>query len=214
MIFDMDGTLIDTERLNLRFWMQAGENLGHPITEEEALHIRSLDGKLVRAYLEGNHPGMDFYEVREERRRLMREHVSSIGLDLKPGVVDILTYLRSNGIKTAVATASRPDHANEYLEMLGIHGMFDEIVCTSSVPNGKPAPDVYLFACGEIGERPEDCIAVEDAPNGVRSAYAAGCKVVFIPDLTPADPEIESMAWAFNDLNSLLEHLRSGRRDL
>ena len=124
---------------------------------------------------------------------------------LKPGVNRILDLLADMGIKTAVATASRPDHANGYLDMLGIHGKFERIICTSSVENGKPSPDVYLYACAQIGERPQDCLAVEDAPNGVRSAYAAGCRVAFVPDLTEADGEIRSKADVFSSLEELAE---------
>lgn len=201
----MDGTLIDTEKLNVRFWIQAGRNMGFDISEDEVLHIRSLDSRLVREYLERNHPGLDFQAVREERRRLMKEHVDSDGLELKPGVNRILDLLADMGIKTAVATASRPDHANGYLDMLGIHRKFERVICTSSVENGKPSPDVYLYACAQIGERPQDCLAVEDAPNGVRSAYAAGCRVAFVPDLTEADGEIRSKADVFSSLEELAE---------
>ena len=100
----------------------------------------------------------------------MREHVEREGLEIKPGVSDILEVLKTKGIKAAVATASRPDHAYEYLNMLGIYDKFESIICTSVVPNGKPDPGVYIFACEQIEEKPENCLAVEDSPNGVKSA--------------------------------------------
>ncbi len=212
VIFDMDGTLLDTEKLNVRFWMEAGRTFGYDITEEDVLFIRSLDGRLVRKYFGERFPGFDFDRVREERRRLMDIHVDANGVELKPGVREILEYLRSSGIKTAVATASRPDHVAKYLTMTGIDGLFDEIVCTSSVANGKPAPDVYLYACEKIGEPPRDCAAVEDAPNGVRSAYGAGCDVIFIPDLTGPDQEMCSKATVFNDLPAFLNGLKRSDR--
>ncbi len=207
VVFDMDGTLLDTEKLNVRFWMEAGRTFGYNVTEEDVLFIRSLDGRFVRKYLCERFPGFDFDRVREERRRLMDIYVNANGVELKPGVREILEYLRSNGVKTAVATASRQDHVTKYLSMTGIDGLFNEIVCTSSVKNGKPAPDVYLYACEKIGELPQDCAAVEDAPNGVRSAYDAGCDVIFIPDLTGPDQEMCSKATVYNDLFAFLNEL-------
>lgn len=212
VIFDMDGTLIDTEKLNVRFWKEAGRSFGHVITDDDVLFIRSLDGKLVRRYFEDRFPSFDFDAVREKRRELMNAYVDDNGVELKPGVKDMLTFLRSRGIKTAVATASRRDHAERYLTMTGIIDYFTDIVYTSSVKDGKPFPDVYILACDSIGERPEDCMAVEDSPNGVRSAYSAGCRTVYIPDLTGADDEIRSKSMVFEDMFGLKRFL-SGDSD-
>ncbi len=88
--------------------------------------------------------------------------------------------------------------------MLGISDLLDWKICTSMVENGKPAPDVYLLACKVLGERPEDCMAVEDAPNGVLSAYRAGCKAVFVPDLTPLDDELSKYLYgSMEDLSQI-----------
>lgn len=212
VVFDMDGTITDTEKLNLRFWTEAGRRFGFDLEEEDVLFIRSLESCKASEYLSSRYPGFDFDEVREERRMLMREHVDRFGVEAKPGAREILIFLRERGVKTAVATASRIDHAEEYLESLGLHDLFDYVISTSMVGRGKPAPDVFLHACRCVGEDPSDCMAVEDSPNGVRSAHAAGCRTVMIPDLTPADDEMAALTeLVASSLLELRDLLRDGR---
>ena len=207
VIFDMDGTLLDTEKLNVRFWMQAGRMNGFDITKEDVLHIRSLDARISERYfVERFGPSFDFQSIREDRRGLMREHVESEGLELKPFVKEALLFLREKGIKTSLATATGESRMRQYLELVGISDLIDEKICTNMVNDGKPAPDVYLLACETIGERPSDCMAVEDAPNGVLSASRAGCNVVFVPDLTPLDDDLKDLIYGeVSDLGELRE---------
>ena len=202
-IFDMDGTITDTEWCNVEFWMKAGKDFGFDVAEEDILYIRSLEAKKSAEYLASKYPGFDYYEVREVRRKYMREYVDTHGVTAKPGAKELLTYLKGKGIKTALATATRFEHAERYMHDLGLYDLFDELVCTSMVKNGKPAPDVFLYACECVGEKPEDCMAVEDSPNGIRSASSAGCRTVMVPDLTPADEEMRSLIVA--EASSLLE---------
>ena len=89
-----------------------------------------------------------------------------------------------------MATATGSELAHQHLETIGVKDQFDKIVSAVQVQHGKPEPDIYLYACSQIGEQPEDCIAVEDSPNGIKSAYAAGCKPVMVPDLTEPETEL------------------------
>ena len=114
----------------------------------------------------------------------------------KPDVDEILDYLRSKNIKTAVATATDPERTKQYLTQIGIYDKFDQLVSATTVENGKPEPDVYLYACEQIGEKPKDCIAVEDSPNGILSAYRAGLSVVMVPDLAEPDEETAKLLYA------------------
>lgn len=109
----------------------------------------------------------------------------------------------TKNIKAAVATATPIELTLQHLEKIGVRNQFDKIVSAKQVKHGKPAPDVYLYACEQIGEEPSNCIAVEDSPNGIKAAYAAGCKPVMVPDLTQPDEEIQPLLYAVVD--SLVE---------
>lgn len=191
VIFDMDGVLIDTEKHYFTCWLQASKEAGFPFTEEQALSLRSCDAKVAAKKMQEIFgEGFDYYAIRERRRQLVKETLERHGLEKKPSVEETLLYLRKKGIKTAVATATPIDRTREHLTELGLLELFDSIVSAKEVENGKPAPDVYLYACEQIGEKPEHCIAVEDSPNGILSAYRAGLKPVMVPDLTQPDEEL------------------------
>ena len=103
------------------------------------------------------------------------------------------------------ATAGTTDRANKQLKETGVIGYFDKVICSNMVGLGKPAPDTYLHACSVLGVRPEETVAVEDSPNGVKSACAAGCRVIMVPDQTEPDGEIKPMLFAcVNSLGDII----------
>lgn len=190
VIFDMDGILIDTERWLNKYWCQAALEAGFAMKPEHALSIRSMDAKLAEPYLKSIFgESFDYQKIRNRRRELFNAHVEKYGVDKKPGVDELLDYLKQKGIKAAVATATELERAKEYLTAIGVYEKFDKVISAKTVKNGKPAPDVYLYACEQLGEKPEACIAVEDSPNGVLSAHRAGLRVVMVPDLSEPDEE-------------------------
>lgn len=203
-IFDMDGTLIDTEKLYRKFWPMALAEFGYTMTDEQVLSMRSLGRPFAPVKLkEMFGPELDYAAVRECRKRLMEEYIDAHGIELKPGCVELLTNLKERGIRAAIATATDLQRTEKYLEMLGLRSYFAEIVCATMVKEGKPSPDIYLFACEQLGRKPQDCIAVEDSPNGVLSAYRAGCKVVMVPDQTQPDEELSKLL--YRKVDSLLD---------
>ena len=202
VIFDMDGVLIDTEKHYFSCWIQASKEAGFPFTKEQALSLRSCDAKIAEKRMkEIFGEEFDYYAIRERRRQLVKETLEQCGLEMKPEVEETLKLLREKGIKIAVATATPLDRTREHLTQLGIMELFDSIVSAKEVEHGKPVPDVYLYACEQIGEKPEHCIAVEDSPNGILSAYRAGLKPVMVPDLTQPDEELKLLL--FGCVNSL-----------
>lgn len=192
----MDGVLIDTEKHYNAAWCEAARSAGFDFTRQHALLLRSLDARLASNLMKDIFgEGFDYFAIREARRKLVAERLAKYGLEKKPGIDELLAFLREKEIKTAVATATPIELTYQHLERIGIKDQFDRIVSAKQVVHGKPAPDVYLYACEQIGERPEECIAVEDSPNGIKSAYAAGCKPVMVPDLTQPDEEVAPMLY-------------------
>lgn len=197
VIFDMDGVLVNSEKYVNIYWREAMKSFGYDMNYETALELRSLDSKLTEVKMRDIFgDDLDFIAVREERRRLMRNHVSNNGMESKPGAAEAIEKIKKSGMKVAIATSTEVKRANHYLTLAGLDGVFENIICSSMVKRGKPYPDVYLYTCDRMGIRPDECAAVEDSPNGVISAYDAGCKVIMVPDLTEPDDDLKKKLFA------------------
>ncbi len=211
VIFDMDGLILDTEKLLVRFWVQAANEMGFPMTRENALYLRSLHRSYAIPYLKERFgEEFDYLKVRGRRMELMREYLSDNPLELKPGAVELLDHLNKRGIPAAVCTATDYERASDYLAQVGIFDRFDKIICAAMVKRGKPSPDIYLYAAEQLGLPTGECMALEDSPNGVRSAAGAGCVTVMVPDLTQPDAEllelIDEKADSLADVIGILEN--------
>lgn len=210
VLFDMDGVVLDTEKLYARFWREAAIALGYPMTHEQALGMRSLNRNAGQAKLESYFgPGISHHEVRMKRIELMDAYVQEFGIDPKPGVRELLTYLKGNGIVAAITTSSPLERVQRYLGRLGFLGLFDKICTGYEVPKGKPEPDIYLYGAASLGLKPEECLALEDSPAGLLSANRAGCMPVMVPDQdAPNDqtlPLVFAVADSLTDVIDLLE---------
>ena len=187
----MDGVLIDTEKYYIQLGMNITKEMGYQIPREVFLSMRSLNRKFSKPMLlEKYGADFDFEYFHAERRKRLREILESRGIEKKPGVDEVLDILKKDGLQTAVATATDMERASSYLSRIGVLEKFGRVLSVSNVKNGKPMPDVYLEACRQLEKEPAECIAVEDSTVGVRSAYAAGLKVIMVPDLTQPDDEI------------------------
>lgn len=188
-IFDLDGTLIDTEKYFRICWPKAFEHFGYKMTDEQALSLRSLGRPFAPQKLKemSGDPDFNYEAVRSYRAELIEEYLQKNGIELKAGALELLAALKEKGVVRAIATASPLDRTERYLKKIGIYEYFDKIISAYMVKEGKPSPDIYSYACRELGLRPEECLAVEDSPNGVESAYGAGCAVAMIPDQTEPD---------------------------
>lgn len=209
VLFDMDGVIIDTERLYTRFWQEAGIALGYPMTKEHAMGLRSLSREFAIAKIkEYFGPQADYDEIRNRRIEIMDAFIGEKGVAPKPGVYALLDALDAKGIPYAIASSSPVDRIEMYLKPLGIYERFHAIVSGYEVAKGKPEPDIYLTAAEKIGIEPEFCLAVEDSPAGILSGFRAGCMPVMVPDQDEPDeitlPRLYALCDSLEDIIELL----------
>lgn len=193
VVFDMDGVLLDTEKIYRMHWKKAGAAFGKSENEMDRV-CRLIAGGTTdhtRQVFAGEF-GEDFpyMECRELTYRLMEEYIAAHGIELKPGVTEVLEHLKENRLKIAVATSTKQELAQKRLRLTGIYDYFDRLVYSDMVSRGKPNPDIYLKACELLEVAPEDAIGVEDSINGVKACHAAGLYTVMVIDLIQPDKDV------------------------
>jgi HAD superfamily hydrolase (TIGR01509 family) len=212
VIFDMDGLMLDTERIALAVLSAAARSLGYPWRDEIGLAMVGLnarDSDLVVARHLG--PGYSTGPLRDAFNRGYMEAIENEPLPLKPGLLELLDWLELNTIPKAVATSTRRERAQLKLRRTGLLERFSVIVGGDQVARGKPAPDIYLAAATGLQVAPECCLALEDSAPGVRAASSAGMPVIMVPDILPPSAEIAVLGRAVaGSLHDVLDWLANG----
>lgn len=216
ILFDMDGLVLDSERLYTRFWREAAHALGYPMTVAQSLGMRSLGKSLGQPYLEGLFgSGVDYTIMRNERIERMDAYVAQHGIPPKPGIFELLDYMEAKGIAAAITSSSPMESIQKHLSAVGLLHRFQKLCSGHNVPNGKPAPDIYLLGAKELGLDPSECLALEDSPTGILSAYRAGCLPVMVPDLDQPGDDTKQLLYAKADsLSDVISLLNSAKPDL
>ena len=207
VIFDMDGLMLDSERLAQRAWQQASRDAGYDLSDDV---FRVLVGRTigdVRYELSGafgeNYPLDDIYY---QKQTLFEEYIIKDGLSIKAGLLALVDKLDSLSIRKAIASSSSCDVIERNLRVVNIPlTRFDVLVGGDEVINGKPAPDIYLKAAKYLNEEPENCLVFEDSNAGVQAACAAGMLTVMVPDLV--SPDENSLSCAYKIVPSLDEFI-------
>ena len=200
VLFDLDGVVIDTEKLYTRFWREAAEELGHPMTLEQALQMRSLGRSLGQAKIDSFFgPVLRYQDLRARRIELMDAYIAEHGVEEKPGIRALLALLKEKNIPCAITSSSSVPLIRRHLGNLGLLDGFTALCSGKDVPHGKPAPDIYLAGAAAIGVAPENCLAIEDSPAGLEAAWRAGCMGIFVPDQDRPDELTQSRCFAVAD---------------
>ena len=199
IVFDMDGVLFDTQKIYLQTWFEVADILGIKDIEQPA-HMcvgtnRNDQAAILENFYKDRFPYDDFYRLKDE---IFEKHLEA-GVPLKPGVKEILQYLKNINARVAIASSSRIPMIKHHIEETGISRYFDIIVGGDLVEHSKPQPDIYIMACKQLGVDPEKCYAVEDSYNGIRSAAAAGMKTIMIPDVLPPTDEMRELSYKIFD---------------
>ena len=183
VIFDLDGTLVDTESVALRLGRDCLRALGHAPDDAVFHQMIGRDAPSSDAILLAAYPGLDLVQFDRMWRGGFEAAIES-DLPLKPGAHDILARI---ALPKALCTSSRRDSALRKLELAGIGAAFHAVVALDDVRRAKPHPEPYLTAAARLGVPPQRCLAFEDSETGAAAARAAGCTVVQVPDILPTD---------------------------
>jgi HAD superfamily hydrolase (TIGR01509 family) len=204
VIFDMDGLLLDTETIALKAFVEACREQG--LNPDLAVYHQCIGTTYARTrqiLQEGYGPDFPYDAISKSWNQKFTNAVENFPIPKKDGVVELLEYLETASIKKAIVTSTRRPSALKMLGNAGILKYFEFVIGGDQIANGKPHPEIYLTACQKLGEKPADCLALEDSENGVRSALAAGLTVIQIPDLV--QPSAEVKAFGHLILRSLVE---------
>jgi HAD superfamily hydrolase (TIGR01509 family) len=210
VIFDMDGTMLDTERTYREVFNRAAADCA--IEFPESLHFELLGRNTQDTKKILGEKWNDAAQLEQFFDRCRHHHVECFEktpLELKSGLLDLLDYLESRNVPKIVATSTRRSHAIPRLTKVNLLHRFLTITTGDQVQHGKPAPDLFLLAAGTIDARPDECLVLEDSEAGVRGAHAAGMNVFMIPDMKPPCDATRACASAVcASLHEVTERLR------
>lgn len=200
VVFDMDGTMLDTEPLSMAGWQAAIKDqqldVSTELFETTFNSIIGTNGKNCERVICANIPGFNYKRGGDFALKYMYDYMNENGVPLKPGIVQLLEFLEGEGIKKCVATSSRKERAKHYLSLANILHHFDVVVGGDEIENSKPAPDIFLEAARRCGVDPTSCLVLEDSAAGAEGGYRAGMQVIVIPDILAPSEKTRSMAVA------------------
>lgn len=189
VIFDMDGVLFDSESAYIEGYVRFASD--YPDIRETSLSCIGANGQKTREIFLLKY-GEDF--PFDSYYQKVRTFVRSNPIPLKPGVFEIMDYLKEADIPIALASSTSTESVMKMLDEKGLTSYFDVIVCGDMVSYSKPHPEIFLTAAERLGAQPASCFVIEDSYNGIRAAFAAGMRPIMVPDIVQPDEEIRELA--------------------
>ncbi len=209
IVFDMDGVLFDTENLCKITWDRIAKEQGIEDMNEMFLQCVGRNANDTSIMMQ-EHYGLEFdYDTfRKKASEQFRNYIEENGVPVKIGVKELLSFLDEQGYRIGLASSTGRESVLHHLTETGILKYFATIVTGDMVEHSKPNPDIFLLACKELQVNPEEAFAIEDSPNGIRAAHAAGMKPIMVPDLIEPDAEMEELSYRIcKDLLEVKEFL-------
>lgn len=215
VVFDCDGTLLDSERVYMGTWHTLAKKLGYVIPEQLLLDTRGKSDEVGKQmFLEVMGKDFPYQMFKDIRQNMNEEAIYATPKEqlIKPGVERLIQWLKEHEIKIAVASAKTCKITSEHLKHADLFDMADVVLGKDLVKYTKPAPDTFLKASELLGVSQEECVVVGDTIADVRAAHAAGMKMFFVPDLVKADEEIKEKSFAvLHQIDELIEFIETDK---
>ena len=210
-IFDMDGTLIDSERWYFGYAMETIKKNGFPVSEEFILSMMGSNVRRQEMMWTAEYGDLELYHrYHDEIRAHMEEYLKDHPIPLKKGVFELFDFLKKESIPIALATSTSREEAKYRFRNEKLMSYFDFIVYGDDIGNSKPAPDIFLRSMEHFRISPEDTVIFEDSGSGLLASHAAGAFTVYIPDIAPVFEETEAaIGITLNDLGEGISLIRT-----
>lgn len=202
VIFDMDGTLLDTQRICISAWDEVGLNYGIENLGAHIPYVCGMNQAGWTGYLREHFPEMDVDSFAVEAREYI---IKNQVVRYKKGARELIEFLKKNDIKIGIASGSSRESIVHHLNEVGVPELLKYTAGGPDVEHGKPAPDVFLLCAERMGINPKDCFIFEDSANGIKAGFAAGMKCIGIPDIVEFDEDTRKLMFAhLNDFTEAI----------
>lgn len=195
IIFDMDGTMFDTEIISVEAMQNVAVRYGVSVTYDDALEFLGLPSMIIREkFLQKFGQSFPYDKYRQEKIVYQNAVIQDKGVPFKPGLHELLRFAKDHDIRCAVATSTSRERTEDLLFRADLSRFFDVVICGEDVKNGKPNPDIFVLAAKRMGLTPEDCMVIEDSRNGILAASRSDAFAVLVPDLIAMSDEMHDAA--------------------